>query len=121
MGNNPETDTIASVRYHCMNVQAQARIGRETEELFRMEDEPLSPGQQIRLHLRCLLQEHKFGKLAWHLSGIRRAIFPCDSAERYHRLSVVPIPPSSSVPIASNIPSCFGVYVQADKSLQPCS
>jgi hypothetical protein len=76
MGNNPETDTIASVRYHCMNVQAQARIGRETEELFRMEDEPLSPGQQIRLHLRCLLQEHKFGKLAWHLSGIRRAIFP---------------------------------------------
>jgi hypothetical protein len=34
----------------------------------------LSPQQQISLHFLCLIREHKLDKLAWHLSGIRRAI-----------------------------------------------
>ena len=34
----------------------------------------LSPQQQIRLHFLCLVREHSLDNLAWHLSGIRRAI-----------------------------------------------
>jgi hypothetical protein len=34
----------------------------------------LSPKQQIRLHFRCLVREHRFRTLGWHLKGIRRAL-----------------------------------------------
>ena len=34
----------------------------------------LSPQQQISLHFLCLVREHRLDNLAWHLSGIRRAI-----------------------------------------------
>jgi hypothetical protein len=56
-----------------MNAQDQAR-----GEVFTMKDDILSPRQQIRLHFCCLLREHKFGKLGWHLKGIRRALFLSD-------------------------------------------
>ena len=34
----------------------------------------LSPQQQISLHFLCLVREHRLDNLAWHLSGILRAI-----------------------------------------------
>jgi hypothetical protein len=61
-----------------MNAQDRARVDRDGEEVFTMEDAILSPRQQIRLHLRCLVREHKFDKLGWHLKGIRRALFLSD-------------------------------------------
>jgi hypothetical protein len=64
-----------------MNAQDQARI-----EVFTMNNATLSPRQQIRLHFRCLLREHKFGKLGWHLKGIRRALFLSDFADRNDKL-----------------------------------
>ena len=30
----------------------------------------LSPKQQISLHFRCLVREHKFSKLAWHFRRV---------------------------------------------------
>jgi len=59
-----------------MNTQDQARVDRDCEEVFTIENDILSPRQQIRLHLRCLVREHKFDKLGWHLKGIRRALSP---------------------------------------------
>jgi hypothetical protein len=44
-------------------------------ERFTTRDSALSPSEQISLHLRCLVREHKFDRLAWHLSGIRRALW----------------------------------------------
>jgi hypothetical protein len=73
---------VAPIRYHFMNTQDQARVDRDCEEVFTIENDILSPRQQIRLHLRCLVREHKFGKLAWHLRGIRRALFLPDFADR---------------------------------------
>ena len=52
-----------------MNAQDRARIDRDCEEVFVTKDEILSPGQQIRLHFRCLIREHKFGELRWHLKA----------------------------------------------------
>ena len=34
----------------------------------------LSPKQQIRLHFRCLVREHRFRTFGWHLKGIRRTL-----------------------------------------------
>ena len=39
-----------------------------------MSENVLSPKQQIRLHFRCLVREHRFRTLGWHLKGIRRAL-----------------------------------------------
>jgi hypothetical protein len=69
----------APVRYHYMN--AQGCVARECEEVFT-ENDILSPRQQIRLHFYCLVREHKFSTLGWHLRGIRRALFLSDSAAR---------------------------------------
>src|SRR5258705_8872711 len=68
IGNNPDAVTIASVRYHFMNAQDQARVDRDSEKVFTIENDILSPRQQIRLHFRCLVRGHNaFGKLGWHL------------------------------------------------------
>jgi hypothetical protein len=67
-----------------------------------MEDDMLSPRQQIRLHFRCLVREHEFGKLGWHLKGIRRALFPSDFADKKHRLPVLKMSRTFSVPLGSN-------------------
>ena len=53
-----------------------ARVGREFKEAFPIENDILTPRQQVRLHIRCLGREHQLGKLAFHLKGIRRALFP---------------------------------------------
>ena len=51
-----------SLKHYCC-VFAMKKVGlRKTE------------AQQIRLHFRCLLREHKLGKLGWHFNGIRRAL-----------------------------------------------
>ena len=39
-----------------------------------MRENILSPKQQIRLHFRCLVREHRLRTLGWHLKGIRRAL-----------------------------------------------
>jgi hypothetical protein len=102
IGKNSDAATIAPVRNHFMNAQDRARVDRDCEEVFPMENAILSPRQQIRLHLRCLVREHKFDKLGWHLKGIRRALFLSDFADRDHR------PPRTfSVPLGSNTPSRF--------------
>jgi hypothetical protein len=93
-----------------MNAQDQARVDRDSEEVFTIENDILSPRQQIRLHFRCLVQEHKFGKLGWHLKGIRRALFLSDFADRN-----IQVPRTFSVPLDSNTPSRFlrqlsGIY-----------
>ena len=104
IGNNPDAVTIASVRYHFMNAQEQARVDRDSEKVFTIENDILSPRQQIRLHFRCLVRGHKFGKLGWHLKGIRRALFLSDFADR-----------NVQVPLDWNTPSRFvrqlsGIY-----------
>lgn len=48
-----------------------ARTGRER---LAAPNCVLSPQQQISLHFLCLVREHRLDNLAWHLSGIRRAI-----------------------------------------------
>jgi hypothetical protein len=58
-----------------MNAQDHARVDRNAEEAFTAENDVLCPREQIRLHFRCLVREHKFCKLGWHLKGIRRALF----------------------------------------------
>ena len=55
--------------------------------------------KQIRLHFRCLVREHKFGKLGWHLIGIRRALFLSDVADRK-----IHLPRTFSVPLDSSTP-----------------
>jgi hypothetical protein len=45
-----------------------------------MKNNVLSPQQQIRLHFRCLVREHRFSRLGWHLKGIRRALLLPDFA-----------------------------------------
>jgi hypothetical protein len=52
-----------------------------------MRENILSPKQQIRLHFRCLVREHRFNTLGWHLKGIRRALLLLDT----HKLRVVRI------------------------------
>ena len=47
------------------------RTGRERRAA---RNSVLSARQQISLHFRCLVREHRLDNLAWHLSGIRRAI-----------------------------------------------
>jgi hypothetical protein len=93
-----------------MNAQDQACVDRECEEVFTIENEILSPRQQIRLHLRCLVREHQLGKLGWHLKGIRRALFLSNLADRN-----IQVPRTFSVPLDSNTPSRFvrqlsGIY-----------
>ncbi len=57
----------------------------------------LSPKQQIRLHFRCLVREHRFRTLCWHLKGIRRALSLSklrDASERSNTLA--PLDPDPS-------------------------
>jgi hypothetical protein len=49
-------------------------LDRRVAELLTTRGYILSPKQQISLHFRCLVREHKFSKLAWHFRGIRRAL-----------------------------------------------
>jgi hypothetical protein len=72
--NYPDPANIAPIRYHFMNAQDQARVDRDCEEVFTIENDILSPRQQIRLHFRCLVRGHKLGKLGWYFNGIRRAL-----------------------------------------------
>ena len=60
-------------------MNAQRCVDRDCERILT-ENNILSPRQQIRLHFGCLVREHKFGKLGWHLKGIRRALFLSDIA-----------------------------------------
>jgi hypothetical protein len=73
----PSYDTSCSLPF----MNAQGCVARECEEVFT-ENDILSPRQQIRLHFYCLVREHKFSTLGWHLRGIRRALFLSDSAAR---------------------------------------
>jgi hypothetical protein len=50
-------------------------LDRDPPELLARRGCILSPKQQISLHLRCLVREHKFSKLTWHFRGIRRALW----------------------------------------------
>jgi hypothetical protein len=50
-------------------------IDRGVTELLTPRGYILSPKQQISLHFRCLVREHKFSKLAWYFRGIRRALW----------------------------------------------
>ncbi|HEY5813321.1 MAG TPA: hypothetical protein VIT23_11790 [Terrimicrobiaceae bacterium] len=54
-----------------MNV---ARANRGLQKALAIENNLLTPGQQIRLHFRCLVRAHRLDKLGWHLKGIGRAL-----------------------------------------------
>jgi len=79
-------------------MNAQGCVDRDCERILT-ESDILSPKQQIRLHFRCLVREHKFGKLGWHLIGIRRALFLSDVADRK-----IHLPRTFSVPLDSSTP-----------------
>jgi hypothetical protein len=64
---------MATGRYFFMNIQDRAPVDRHWQEVFITQNDTLSPGQQLRLHLRCLARERRFDRLGWHLRGIRRA------------------------------------------------
>jgi hypothetical protein len=85
-----------------VNAQDQARLDGDREEVFSMEDDMPSPGQQIRLHFRCLVREQEFGKLGWHLKGILRALFLSDFAHKNHRLTVLKLSRAFNVPLGPN-------------------
>jgi hypothetical protein len=72
IGKNPDAATFYRVRYSFMS--AQVSQSQSCEDLFTTDKIILASAQQIFLHLRCLVREHKFSKLGWHFKGIRRAL-----------------------------------------------
>jgi hypothetical protein len=91
IGKNPDAATSCRVRYSFMS--AQVSQSRSCEDLFTTDKIILASAQQIFLHLRCLVREHKFSKLGWHFKGIRRALSSLTCADaKYLRPS--PLRPS---------------------------
>jgi hypothetical protein len=91
IGKNPDAATSCRVRYSFMS--ARVSQSRSCEDLFTTDKIILASAQQIFLHLRCLVREHKFSKLGWHFKGIRRALSSLTFADaKYLRPS--PLRPS---------------------------